>query len=73
MDEFAWRWGRVEGVQGWHGEAAVAGGRLRKRRALVLVLRDVEERGEEEEEAEGDGRDVGGELAAGVDGRAACG
>jgi hypothetical protein len=37
----------------------------------LLVLRHVEERREEKEDTDADGHDSGGELAAGVDGRAA--
>ena len=64
--------GFLEGEDGVHGVAAVAEGGARHRRLAVLVLRHVEQGGEEEEDAEGDGHDVSRELTAGVDGRAAC-
>ena len=64
--------GFLEGVDGVHGVAAVAERGARHRRLAVLVLRHVEQGGEEEEDAEGDGHDVSRELTAGVDGRAAC-
>ena len=58
------------------GDYVLSGGELAAQVMLdaavrLLVLRHVEERREEKEDTDADGHDSGGELAAGVDGRAA--